>query len=107
MGVAKNGAAIIASFGNSYLSQMTNGILVFLDVEGPPHPSLSASYYLGWSQGLVAAGQSEMVEVTSGQQPIQFIPCAYLDNLARPRLTRLLFGMRTRALVWDLFSQEV
>lgn len=40
----RNGAAIISSFGQIYLSNLADGILVFLDVEGPPNPSLSAEY---------------------------------------------------------------
>ena len=37
----RNGAAIVSSFGQIYLSNLADGILVFLDVEGPPNPSLS------------------------------------------------------------------
>ena len=72
----KNGAAIIASFGNTYLSSMAEGILVFLDVEGDP--SLSSLYYRGWSEGLINAGRSAMVETAVGnEQPVRFLPCIY------------------------------
>jgi hypothetical protein len=37
----RNGAAIVSSFGQIYLSNLADGTLVFLDVEGPPNPSLS------------------------------------------------------------------
>ena len=37
----RNGAAIVSSFGQVYLSNLADGTLVFLDVEGPPNPSLS------------------------------------------------------------------
>ena len=52
----RNAAAIIASFGRTYLSAM-RGIFVFLDVEGPPMQSLHAEYYRGWSDALIAGGQ--------------------------------------------------
>ena len=37
----RNGAAIVSSFGQIYPSNLADGTLVFLDVEGPPNPSLS------------------------------------------------------------------
>ena len=52
----RNAAAIIASFGRTYLSAM-RGIFVFLDAEGPPMQSLHAEYYRGWSDALIAGGQ--------------------------------------------------
>ena len=63
----RNGAAIISSFGQIYLSNLVDGILVFLDVEGHPNPSLSAEYYKGWSNGLIVAGRTEMVEAGASE----------------------------------------
>jgi len=72
----RNGAAIISSFGQIYLSNLVDGILVFLDVEGPPNPSLSVEYYKGWSNGLIVAGRTEMVEA-GASEGIRFLPAVY------------------------------
>jgi hypothetical protein len=73
----RNAAAIIASFGRTYLSAM-QGIFVFLDVEGPPRQSLNAEYYRGWSDALIAGGKSDMVFRDNGVgDPITFWPGVY------------------------------
>jgi hypothetical protein len=73
----RNAAAIIASFGRTYLSAMP-GIFVFLDVEGPPRHSLNAEYYRGWSDALIAGGKSDMVFRDNGDgDPITFWPGVY------------------------------
>ena len=73
----RNAAAIIASFGRTYLSAM-RGIFVFLDVEGPPMQSLHAEYYRGWSDALIAGGQSDMVfRDADNADPITFWPGVY------------------------------
>jgi hypothetical protein len=73
----RNAAAIIASFGRTYLSAM-QGIFVFLDVEGPPRQSLNAKYYRGWSDALIAAGKSDMVfRDDANGLPITFWPGVY------------------------------
>src|SRR5262249_25885089 len=40
---------VIAGFGAAVISALPQGLLVFVDVEGPPHESLSEEYYTGWS----------------------------------------------------------
>src|SRR5260370_20272170 len=55
----RNAAAIVASFGRTYLSTMDR-VFVFLDVEGPPNQSLSAEYYRAWTDALIAARQNEL-----------------------------------------------
>ena len=73
----RNAAAIIASFGRTYLSAM-RGIFVFLDVEGSPRQSLHAEYYRGWSDALIAGGKSDMVFRDNGNaDPIIFWPGVY------------------------------
>ena len=73
----RNAAAIIASFGRTYLSAMP-GIFVFLDVEGPPRQSLNAEYYRGWSDALITGGKSDMVFRDNGDgDPITFWPGVY------------------------------
>ena len=73
----RNAAAIIASFGRTYLSAM-QGIFVFLDVEGPPRQSLHAEYYRGWSDALIAGGTSDMVfRDDANGDPITFWPGVY------------------------------
>ena len=42
-----NAKAIIGAFGTEVLSALPHGLVVFLDVEGPPNPSLSIDYYKG------------------------------------------------------------
>ena len=61
-----NASAIVAAFGPATLAAMPAGLLVFLDVEGPPHQSLSADYYAGWSAGLVEKAQSAHVTLIPG-----------------------------------------
>lgn len=78
----RNAAAIIASFGAVHLSKMT-GVAVFLDVE--PSTPLSRNYYLGWSEGLIDAGQKAMVDFSSEVEAVEsesnpqitFAPCVY------------------------------
>ena len=73
----RNAAAIIASFGRTYLSTM-DGVFVFLDVEGPPNQSLSAEYYRAWSDALIAAGKDEIVFRDGNVDgPINFWPGVY------------------------------
>jgi hypothetical protein len=48
-----NANAIVDAFGAHVLAGLQSGLLVFLDVEGPPHASLSADYYAGWSDSLI------------------------------------------------------
>ena len=73
----RNAAAMIASFGRTYLSAML-GIFVFLDVEGPPRQSLSAEYYRGWSDALIAGGKNNMVfRDDANGDPITFWPGVY------------------------------
>jgi hypothetical protein len=61
-----NASAIVAGFGAATLAAMPSGLLVFLDVEGPPHPSLSAGYYTGWSTGLVNKARAAGVTLIPG-----------------------------------------
>jgi len=73
----RNAAAIIASFGRTYLSALP-GIFVFLDVEGPPRQSLNAEYYRAWSDALIAGGKSDMVfRDDANGDPITFWPGVY------------------------------
>jgi hypothetical protein len=58
-----NANAIVSAFGTQVLAALQNGLLVFLDVEGPPHPSLSVDYYNGWADGVVQAGQAAGVNL--------------------------------------------
>jgi hypothetical protein len=46
-----NAKAIIDAFGTEVLGALPQGLAVFLDVEGPPHLSLSVDYYKGWADG--------------------------------------------------------
>jgi hypothetical protein len=46
---------IIKTFGADYLASRGGKVIFFLDVEGAP--SMSSSYYLGWSQTLVSHGK--------------------------------------------------
>jgi hypothetical protein len=62
---------------------MRNGVLVFLDVE-PEHP-LSAAYYRGWSEGLIAAGGREMSTDAELNVPdVKFLPAVYMKPSADP-----------------------
>src|SRR5207253_165074 len=46
-----NADALIDAFGISTLASAGKELIMFLDVEGPPH-SLAASYYRGWASAL-------------------------------------------------------
>jgi hypothetical protein len=73
----RNAAAIIASFGQTYLSRM-DGVFVFLDVEGPPRQSLVEEYYRAWSDAIIAAGKNDMIfRDIDKTGPINFWPCVY------------------------------
>jgi len=63
---ANNAEAIIDSFGRQTLASLPAGLLVFVDVEGPPHASLSESYYKGWSEGLSQTGAAAGVRLLPG-----------------------------------------
>ena len=84
----RNAAALIASFGAAYLSQLTNGIAVFLDVE--MNTPLTHQYFIGWSSGLIDGGAKSLIdfrdEVAAGKLPkgasINFIPCIYGHHAA-------------------------
>jgi hypothetical protein len=77
----RNGAAVLAGFGAKYLSEMADGVLVFLDVE--PETSLSVEYYRGWSEGLVAAGGEEMSTDAKMSMPkVKFLPGLYTKAVA-------------------------
>jgi len=58
-----NAKAIIGAFGTQVLGALPQGLVVFLDVEGPPHPSLSVNYYKGWADGLAQTAQAAGVKL--------------------------------------------
>jgi hypothetical protein len=58
-----NAKAIIAAFGTQVLGGLPQGLLVFLDVEGAPNPSLSVDYYQGWADGLAQTAQAAGVKL--------------------------------------------
>jgi hypothetical protein len=58
-----NAKAIIGAFGTQVLSALPHGLVVFLDVEGPPNPSLSVDYYKGWADGLAQTAQAAGVKL--------------------------------------------
>jgi hypothetical protein len=60
---ATNAKAIIGAFGTQVLSLLPRGLLVFLDVEGSPNPSLSVDYYNGWADGLAQTAQAAGVKL--------------------------------------------
>ena len=66
---ASNAEDIINTFGADYLRSQGRNVLVFLDVEGPPF--LSAGYYQGWAQNLVAHSRA-----FSGNA-VTLLPCVY------------------------------
>jgi hypothetical protein len=66
---AANAEDVINTFGAAYLASLGGKVLMFLDVEGSP--SLSAAYYRGWAQNLVAHSQS----FSSGT--VTLLPCVY------------------------------
>jgi len=61
-----NAKAIIDAFGKPTITGLPNGLLVFLDVEGPPHASLSANYYKGWASGIVQTATAQGVTLLPG-----------------------------------------
>jgi hypothetical protein len=63
---ANNANAIIAGFGVRTLSALPGGLLIFLDVEGPPHASMSADYYRGWSNALSQTAAVHGVKLLPG-----------------------------------------
>jgi hypothetical protein len=58
-----NAKALIEAFGPEVLGALPQGLAVFLDVEGPPHPSLSVDYYQGWADGLAQTAQAAGVKL--------------------------------------------
>jgi hypothetical protein len=58
-----NAKAIMSGFGTQVLSLLPHGLLVFLDVEGSPNPSLSVDYYNGWADGLAETAQAAGVKL--------------------------------------------
>ncbi len=58
-----NAKGIIGAFGTQVLSALPHGLVVFLDVEGPPDPSLSVDYYEGWADGLAQTAQAAGVKL--------------------------------------------
>lgn len=89
----RNGAAVLAAFGAKCLSSMPSGVLVFLDVE--PEQSMSAEYYRGWAEGLVAAGGPEM-STHAGLEvpPVTFLPAVYMKPSADPSTLQALLRAR-------------
>ncbi len=85
----RNAAAILAAFGAMHLSNMSDGICVFLDVEN--NPTLSKEYYTGWAAGLVLGGQSSMIDFgdeirllrIDPNTHVRFLPCVYAHHNAR------------------------
>jgi hypothetical protein len=79
----RNAAALVAAFGAVHLSQLKNGVVVFLDAE--PATPLNSDYYSGWSSGLVDAGMKSVIdfrdEIAANIVPagttISFVPCVY------------------------------
>jgi hypothetical protein len=62
----KNASDLVQRFGLAVLSKMTNGVRVFLDVEGSESSQLDTNYYTGWVQGLAA-----------GAPNVKILPCVY------------------------------
>jgi hypothetical protein len=90
-----NASAIVAGFGATTLAAMPSGLLVFLDVEGPPHASLSANYYTGWSAGLVQKAQSAGVTLIPGVYGAQG------DNQTWAQLVSAIDGGAQCAGIWS------
>ena len=63
---AANANAIMDAFGVTTLKNLPSGLLVFVDVEGPPHPSLSTGYYRGWSAALAQTAAAKNVTLLPG-----------------------------------------
>src|SRR5262249_27972216 len=66
---AGNAEDVIKTFGAPYLASLGGQVLMFLDVEGSP--SLSAAYYQGWAQNLVAHSRI----FSAGA--VTLLPCVY------------------------------
>jgi hypothetical protein len=58
-----NAKAIIDAFGTQVLGALPQGLVVFVDVEGSPNPSLSVDYYKGWADGLAQTAQAAGVKL--------------------------------------------
>jgi hypothetical protein len=69
-GVA-NAQDFIATFSSQVLASQGGQFLMFLDVEGPPAPSLSQDYFSGWAQGL-----AQEARALSGGS-VRMMPCVY------------------------------
>jgi hypothetical protein len=69
-GVA-NAQDFIATFSPQVLASQGGQFLMFLDVEGPPKPSLSQDYFSGWAQGLAQEARA----VSGGT--VRIMPCVY------------------------------
>jgi hypothetical protein len=69
-GVA-NAQDFITTFSPDVLASQGGQFLMFLDVEGPPAPSLSQYYFSGWAQGLAQEARA----ISGGR--VQIIPCVY------------------------------
>jgi hypothetical protein len=84
-----NVADILASFGADYLAGLNDTFYVFLDVEGDP--SLSASYWTGWSQTLVNSSSNQ----TGGA--VTLSPCIYATQGDNATWTALAQAMNAGA----------
>jgi hypothetical protein len=74
MDATSNAEDVINTFEAAYLASLGGQVLMFLDVEGMPEkgsPSLSAAYYQGWAQNLVAHSRA-----FSGNA-VTLLPCIY------------------------------
>ncbi len=65
--------AIFAAFGADYLRSQGGQFFVYLDVEGDPNPSLSASYWIGWALTLRAYSRQ------SSQDGVTLLPGLYCN----------------------------
>jgi hypothetical protein len=66
-----NARDFITTFTSGALASQGGQFLMFLDVEGPPAPSLSQDYFTGWAQGL----SQESLAASGGS--VQILPCVY------------------------------
>jgi hypothetical protein len=66
---AGNAEDVINTFGAANLAAQGGKFLMFLDVEGSP--SLSAAYYRGWAQNLLAHSQA------FSNNTVTLLPCVY------------------------------
>jgi hypothetical protein len=69
-GVA-NAQDFITTFSPQALASQGGQFMMFLDVEGPPKPSLSQDYFSGWAQGLAQEARA----VSGGS--VRILPCIY------------------------------